>query len=201
MAEKSPQEKKALSYVKDRRNAYGENDKASRNAIPLRKRLVNRANRHDIQRQLSDATGPLDGDLADAAEQRALGKRPKRWSKSSDKPLGQYLDDKSARKTKQQAQVPNAARPPTDVGNEPPRGTMHRIEVEPRPASSMSTHAIKTELQELLTTLRPDKKWPKRVSVTDLCDYTVSSISADSKDEDSLRALRMAHVLYDHERR
>ena len=31
---KSPQEKKALSYAKDRRNTYGENDKSSRKNIP-----------------------------------------------------------------------------------------------------------------------------------------------------------------------
>jgi hypothetical protein len=31
---RSPQEKKALSYAKDRRNDYGENDKSSRKNIP-----------------------------------------------------------------------------------------------------------------------------------------------------------------------
>lgn len=90
---KTPQEKKALSYAKDCRNTYGENDKASRKAIPLRKRLVNRANRHHIGRLLDEATGPADGDAADAAEQRAVGKRPKRWAKQPDMPLGQYLAD------------------------------------------------------------------------------------------------------------
>lgn len=34
---KTPQDKKALSYAKDRRNTYGENDKSSRKAIPARK--------------------------------------------------------------------------------------------------------------------------------------------------------------------
>ena len=93
---RSPQEKKALSYEKDHRNHYGENDKASRKAIPLRKRLVNRANRHDATRSLAAATGPADGDLAEAAEQRYLGKRPKRWATRPDKPLGQYIEDKAA---------------------------------------------------------------------------------------------------------
>jgi hypothetical protein len=36
---RSPQEKKALSYELDRRNAYGQNDKAARKAIPLRKAM------------------------------------------------------------------------------------------------------------------------------------------------------------------
>lgn len=98
MARKTPQEKKLLSYAKDRRNAYGENDKSSRKAIPLRKRLVNRANRHASQRLLSEATGAADVEVAEAAEHRALGKRPKRWSKRPDKPLGEYLADKARRR-------------------------------------------------------------------------------------------------------
>jgi hypothetical protein len=98
MVSKSPQEKKALSYAKDRRNVYGENDKASRKAIPLRKRLVNRANRHDANRLLSEAVGVPDAAAADSAEQRALDKRPKRWSKRPDRPLGQYLDEKASRR-------------------------------------------------------------------------------------------------------
>lgn len=98
MARLTPQEKKALSYDKDRRNDYGENDKASRRAVPLRKRLVNRANRHDARRLLDAAAGPADLDRADAAEQRAVGKRPKRWRKQPDKPLGEYLSDKARRR-------------------------------------------------------------------------------------------------------
>jgi hypothetical protein len=75
------------------------------------------------------------------------------------------------------------------------------MEDEERSAPWMSTHAIKTELRELLMRLHPEKKWPKRVSVTELCDYTVHTIPADSKDEGAQRARRMARVLYDHERR
>jgi hypothetical protein len=50
---KSPQEKKALSYAKDRRNAYGENDKASRKAIPLRKAGENRQDRRKTKHDLT----------------------------------------------------------------------------------------------------------------------------------------------------
>lgn len=95
---RSPQEKKRLSYEKDRRNSYGENDQASRKAIPLRKRLVNRANRHDAARVLGTATGRPDAEAAEAAEQTARGRRPKRWSKQPDQPLGAYLADRSARR-------------------------------------------------------------------------------------------------------
>jgi len=87
----TPQEKKELSYAKDRRNAYGENDKSSRKNIPLRKRLVNRANRHQEQQLLSGVTGTPDTDTADVTEQRLLGTRPKSWRKSPDEPLGERL--------------------------------------------------------------------------------------------------------------
>jgi hypothetical protein len=39
---RNPGEKKRLSYAKDCRNSYGENDKASRKLIPLRKAQQNR---------------------------------------------------------------------------------------------------------------------------------------------------------------
>src|SRR4028119_181715 len=45
MERKTPQEKKRLSYAKDRRNTYGENDKSSRKNIRRRKRHPNRSNR------------------------------------------------------------------------------------------------------------------------------------------------------------
>jgi hypothetical protein len=37
---RSPQEKKRLSYLKDGRNVYGENDKASRKNLPKKKKLL-----------------------------------------------------------------------------------------------------------------------------------------------------------------
>jgi cell shape-determining protein MreC len=98
MARRSPQEKKALSYEKDGRNTYGENDKASRKAIPLRKRLVNRANRHDEERRLRTALGSPDEATSEAAESGLLGRRPKVWRKTPDEPLGQYLEDKRDRR-------------------------------------------------------------------------------------------------------
>ncbi|MFD9407178.1 hypothetical protein ACFWBN_09205 [Streptomyces sp. NPDC059989] len=38
MRQRSPQEKKRLSYLKDRRNVYGENQKSSRRNIPRSRR-------------------------------------------------------------------------------------------------------------------------------------------------------------------
>jgi hypothetical protein len=57
MARRSPQETKALSYAKDRRNDYGENDKSSRKNIRRNKRIPNRADRHRERQVLAAATG------------------------------------------------------------------------------------------------------------------------------------------------
>lgn len=51
---RSPQEKKALSYQKDRRENYGENDKAARRLVPLRKAQANRRLRHADKQALAD---------------------------------------------------------------------------------------------------------------------------------------------------
>ncbi|MFE2009824.1 hypothetical protein [Streptomyces sp. NPDC059491] len=45
MERRTPQEKKRLSYLKDHRNNYGENDKSSRKSIRRNKRFPNSANR------------------------------------------------------------------------------------------------------------------------------------------------------------
>jgi hypothetical protein len=88
---RSPQEKKRLSYERDRRNDYGENDKSSRKNIPRSKRAPHRANRRLASTLLQAAVGVPDPDLEDAAEQRLLGKRPKSWRKWRDAPLAAIL--------------------------------------------------------------------------------------------------------------
>jgi hypothetical protein len=93
---RSPQEKKALSYVRDRRNMYGENSKSSRKNIPLRKRLVNKANRHAAQQQLRQVNGAPAVERAEQAEDRLCGAGRKTWRKRPDLPLRQALDLKRA---------------------------------------------------------------------------------------------------------
>jgi hypothetical protein len=100
MADRSPQEKKHLSYLHDRRNDYGENDKSSRKAIPARKRWVVRSYRRATKQQLpkNALTGPLD-DLAEA-EGKVLSVRRKSWKKWPDVPLGEYLARKADRRAR-----------------------------------------------------------------------------------------------------
>jgi hypothetical protein len=103
MARRTPQEKKALSYVKDRRNDYGENDKSSRKNIRRNKRIPNRADRHREQQVLSTATGSAVAiDVAEQAEAKLLVKRSmwmtKRWRKWRDAPLAEIVVTKLRRR-------------------------------------------------------------------------------------------------------
>jgi len=100
MARRSPQEKKRLSYERDRRNEYGENTTASRRGIRIRKRSVNRANRNGEAAALRAALGPADDAAADDAESRVKGRRPKRWRKVPDVPLGEVVERKLNRREK-----------------------------------------------------------------------------------------------------
>jgi hypothetical protein len=94
---RTPQEKKALSLQRDRRNTYGQDDKGPRKGIPLRKRSVNRANRRTVQTQLVAALD-TDAALAERVEMRVRGKRPKQWTKYPDTPLGEVLDRQRRRR-------------------------------------------------------------------------------------------------------
>lgn len=91
---KTPQEKKRLSLEKDRRNSFGENDKASRKNIPRAKSQVNRANRRLDTTALAAGVGAPDAVVDDAVEQKVLGRRRKVWRKWPDKRLGKVLDQK-----------------------------------------------------------------------------------------------------------
>ncbi|MFB7591398.1 hypothetical protein [Streptomyces sp. NPDC056169] len=92
MKHKTPQEKKRLSYVRDHRNNYGENDKSSRKNIRRNKRFPNSANRRHAQTALTALLGSPHEVRADAVEERMNGRRPKRWQKFPDAPLGAIVD-------------------------------------------------------------------------------------------------------------
>lgn len=94
MKAKTPQEKKELSYAKDRRNSYGANDKASRKAIPMRKALVNKAFRHQVNGVLRKAETVQDPEqiLEVGDEVRSVGRSD--WKKSPDTPLGKVVSEK-----------------------------------------------------------------------------------------------------------
>jgi hypothetical protein len=81
----TPQQKKALSYANDRRNTYGQNDKAARKAIPLNKALGHRAARHADKVALEQGV-----DDAPPTPPKPT------WKKSADTPLGEVVKGKLA---------------------------------------------------------------------------------------------------------
>jgi hypothetical protein len=92
---KTPQEKKRLSYERDRRNRYGESPHAARKGIPLRRALRSRANRHYQDQALRQLAGrEPDGEAAEAAESRLRHRVPNRWRKDRDSPLGEVVSEK-----------------------------------------------------------------------------------------------------------
>ncbi|MBB3101580.1 hypothetical protein FHR83_009309 [Actinoplanes campanulatus] len=109
---RSPQEKKALSYAKDRRNTYSENDKSSRRNIRRNKRVPNRADRHREHQLLAGATGPMAEPVAERAEDRLSAKKSmwftKRWRKCPDAPLGDVVASKLRRRARVGMQKPDA---------------------------------------------------------------------------------------------
>jgi hypothetical protein len=94
MRERTPQEKKSLSLAKDRRNVYGEAPHGARKSIPLRKKLRNRANRHNQESKLPSAPVPFDAVEADEIGSSMHDKAPQRWNKYPDAPLGNVISKK-----------------------------------------------------------------------------------------------------------
>ncbi len=89
MRQRSPQEKKQLSYLKDRRNGYGENQKSSRKNIPRSKRAGHHALRRGEQLAL-ERLRAFDGTVDDS-EVRFARRRTGQWRKSADTPLGEMV--------------------------------------------------------------------------------------------------------------
>lgn len=98
MRRRTPQEKKALSLLRDRRNAYGESPHGARKAIPLRKKLRNRANRRQQDSQLPSAPIQLEQHQAEEIDASIRHKAPKSWNKVPDAPLANVLAENHLRR-------------------------------------------------------------------------------------------------------
>jgi hypothetical protein len=95
MKRKTPQQKKAESLAKDRRSTYGNNAKAARNAVPVRKRQRSQAERRLAKQELA---GAADDEIrVDAMLDKVIVKRRRAWQKWPDEPLGEVLARKSKR--------------------------------------------------------------------------------------------------------
>lgn len=93
MGRLSPQEKKLLSYTKDRRSDYSANAKASRRLVPLRKRLASRGER----KLSSEAVAEYDfrdPDSVDVVSRKLSGVKlaKARFRKDADVPLREHIE-------------------------------------------------------------------------------------------------------------
>jgi hypothetical protein len=89
---RSPQDKKALSYARDCRNTYGENDKSSRKNIPLRKAQGSRQVRRKVVQDLAvlPKVDDVTADLIESSVRHDL-ERVGGWKKAADQPLGEIV--------------------------------------------------------------------------------------------------------------
>lgn len=114
---RTPQEKKSLSYANDRRNTYGENDKASRKAIPARKAGENRKVRRKANQALT-VVDRLEDEVAEVIESSLKQdvERVGGWTKSPDAPLTDFIKGQARRRSWRDL-LPNRTpgRPPEDI--------------------------------------------------------------------------------------
>ena len=95
---KTPQEKKELSYEKDRRNVYGANDKATRKIIPFRKAKRNRAYRKKVNDILTKSESEIDLKEIELVENKVKTVKNGYWKKCPDAPLGKVVKRKLERR-------------------------------------------------------------------------------------------------------
>ena len=98
MRKRTPQEKKVLSYARDRRNVYGENDKGSRRSIRRNKTLPSRAYRKTVGDILRGAVGAVDLGQAESVDIETKEVRRRKWRKYPDAPLGEVVARKLERR-------------------------------------------------------------------------------------------------------
>src|SRR5688500_11423081 len=88
---RSPQEKKVLSYTKDRRNMVAEMRSIAHRAISKRKAMANQAFRTATRKTVAKQVRAVDAEAIDVFVPRT-GARS--WRKSPDAPLATYLEFK-----------------------------------------------------------------------------------------------------------
>ena len=93
--QQTPQEKKVLSYLKDRRNMYGESRSASIKSIRRRKTIVNRINRRIVAQQIKVVDASVSSEEIEVSPQVVTRKR---WRKFADQPLVDYVEDRLHRR-------------------------------------------------------------------------------------------------------
>lgn len=106
---KSPREKKDASLAKDRRNVYGENDKASRKRIPKAKQEAHQNLRRSARQPLQNITTALPEDVLTNAEsltrESEIRAKRKGFRKQQDAPLASILKARRAGEPRYRAEI------------------------------------------------------------------------------------------------
>ena len=101
---KSPQEKKALSLARDRRNMYGESPQSSRKNIKRGKQNQHQEERRTANQALAlISTGSSEEQMVAhevAAETRARLHRLDGFKKEADRPLGDFIERQQERRAR-----------------------------------------------------------------------------------------------------
>jgi hypothetical protein len=95
---KTPQQKKAESYAHDRRSIYGNNDKAARRTVPLRRQQRAQAERRVAKQTLAGVSAADDETRIDLMLDQVAQKRRKAWRKWPDESLGVVLARRKKRR-------------------------------------------------------------------------------------------------------
>jgi hypothetical protein len=100
---RTPQQKKQLSYDKDRRNTYGERGAHSRHAIRENKDNTERSRRHNENQTLQAVVAAVDDEQLMAIENavKSSPARKKRFRKVPDTPLREVIPNKLAYRIRQ----------------------------------------------------------------------------------------------------
>ena len=93
---RSPQEKKLLTYKKDRRNTYGERGSHSRHAIAAHKARDHRVYRRQVNQILSE--NEIHQDFWEEMDVEAKSVSESNWRKSPDEPLAKVVRRKLERR-------------------------------------------------------------------------------------------------------
>jgi hypothetical protein len=126
----NPQEKKAASYARDRRNSYGQSHGGSLKGIRRHKHVEARVGRRLAHQLLGQVRNEPETDLSEDAR---INSRPvKRWEKYADQPLGLLLAQQSSRSIEFYSRT-YAARVPTlllELSSELAIAGIHRRQID-----------------------------------------------------------------------
>jgi 2-methylisocitrate lyase-like PEP mutase family enzyme len=95
---RTPQQRKALSLAKDRRNTYSERGANSRFAIARHKAKDLRSIRRQENTPLRLVSLAPSQEELDQAQLRAVSHPPRRWRKSADSPLSEAIERRQSRR-------------------------------------------------------------------------------------------------------